>query len=96
VWATDEPNRSGFGYGTLVGHPESGEESFIVEVADDGSVWFSVIAFSRPGRWFTRVAGPLVPVIQKLYARRLGHVLARLAVKGPAPGTGAPPTPPGN
>jgi uncharacterized protein (UPF0548 family) len=31
VWTVDEPRRRGFGYGTLPGHPERGEEAFIVE-----------------------------------------------------------------
>src|SRR5262245_40597893 len=30
VWAVDEPERAGFGYGTLTGHPEIGEEAFLV------------------------------------------------------------------
>jgi uncharacterized protein (UPF0548 family) len=37
VWTVDEPNRIGFGYGTLQGHPESGEESFVVSREDDDS-----------------------------------------------------------
>lgn len=78
VWTTADSRRIGFGYGTLAGHPESGEESFVVELRPDGSVWFAVTAFSRPGRWYTRAAGPLVPVLQRLYARRLGRTLRRL------------------
>ena len=31
VWAVDEPRRRGFAYGTLPGHPECGEEVFLVE-----------------------------------------------------------------
>lgn len=92
VWAEDGPNRAGFAYGTLPGHPERGEEGFLVELdgSDDpggeqgGAVWFTVTAFSRPDRWFTRAAGPLVPVFQRLYARRCGQVLRRLA-HGPRP-----------
>jgi uncharacterized protein (UPF0548 family) len=79
VWALEEPTRIGFGYGTLDGHPERGEESFLVELADDGAVWFTVTAFSRPAAWYTRAAGPLVPLFQHLYARRLGQVLRRIA-----------------
>ena len=36
VYTVDEPNRRGFGYGTLPGHPESGEEAFAVELGPDG------------------------------------------------------------
>jgi uncharacterized protein (UPF0548 family) len=78
IWVADEPDRAGFGYGTLAGHPECGEESFMVERAADGSLEFVVTAFSRPAAWYTRVAGPLVPVVQRLYARHLGRVLNRL------------------
>ncbi|GAA4891301.1 DUF1990 domain-containing protein [Streptomyces coeruleoprunus] len=79
VWTAYEEDRTGFAYGTLAGHPECGEEAFVVELRPDGSVWFTVTAFSRPARWYTRVAGPLVPVLQRLYARRLGGVLRRVA-----------------
>ena len=38
VWVVDEPDRRGFAYGTLPGHPESGEESFVVALRPDGEV----------------------------------------------------------
>jgi uncharacterized protein (UPF0548 family) len=46
--------RFGFVYGTLRGHAERGEESFIVthDRATD-EVRFAITAASRPGRWFT-------------------------------------------
>ncbi|MFG3527348.1 DUF1990 family protein [Streptomyces sp. NPDC047917] len=78
VWAAYEHNRIGFAYGTEVRHPERGEECFVVESADDGTVWFTVMAFSRPAAWYTRIAGPVVPVLQRLYARRLGSTLRRI------------------
>ncbi|MER5550553.1 DUF1990 domain-containing protein [Streptomyces sp. NPDC002793] len=78
VWTAYEKDRTGFAYGTLPGHPERGEESFVVELADDGRVWFTVMAFSRPASWYTRLAGPLVPVVQHWYARRLGASLRRI------------------
>lgn len=81
VWAVREPRRVGFAYGTLPGHPERGEEAFLVTMdeADADSVWLHVIAFSRPARWYTALAGPLVPVFQRAYARRCGVVLRRLS-----------------
>ncbi|WP_371495929.1 DUF1990 domain-containing protein [Kitasatospora sp. NBC_00374] len=79
VWAAREPDRIGFSYGTLGGHPERGEEAFVVELDAALAVWFTVTAFSRPARWYTRLAGPAVPVLQKLYARRCGRVLRRIA-----------------
>jgi len=47
VYVIDEPDRRGFAYGTLPGHPEQGEEAFIVS-RRDGVVWFELSAFSRP------------------------------------------------
>ncbi|MET9657673.1 DUF1990 domain-containing protein [Streptomyces sp. NPDC006510] len=82
VWAEYEKDRIGFAYGTLAGHPECGEESFVVELADDGAVWFTVTAFSRPSAWYTRLAGPLVPMTQRWYARRLGSTLRRIVAEG--------------
>ncbi|MDT9684462.1 DUF1990 domain-containing protein [Streptomyces sp. TRM76323] len=79
VWTAYEEGRTGFAYGTLTGHPESGEEAFVVEQLPDGSVWFTVTAFSRPARWYARMAGPLVPVAQRWYARRLGRTVRRIA-----------------
>lgn len=78
VWAVEEPDRAGFGYGTLPGHPERGEESFVVERDTEGRVWFSVTAFSRPAAWYAKLGGPVVPVFQNLYARRLGATLRRI------------------
>ncbi len=69
VYVVDEPNRRGFAYGTLPGHPESGEELFVVERRGDAVV-VTVAAFSRPGRWFTRAGGPAVRLIQRSMARR--------------------------
>ncbi|MFC6066099.1 DUF1990 family protein [Streptomyces ochraceiscleroticus] len=78
VWSTYDSDRIGFGYGTLEGHPECGEESFVAELRADGSVWFTVTAFSRAAKWYTRLAGPLVPVFQRAYARHCGRTLRRL------------------
>ncbi|MEU5211109.1 DUF1990 domain-containing protein [Streptomyces sp. NPDC020742] len=78
VWTVSEADRIGFGYGTRDGHPECGEEAFVAELRADGSVWFTVTAFSRPAVPLTRLAGPLVPVLQRQYVRRLGRTLRRL------------------
>ncbi|MFE9044724.1 DUF1990 family protein [Streptomyces sp. NPDC007818] len=88
VWVPEEERRAGFAYGTLTGHPECGEESFLVELEPDGTVRFTVTAFSRPAAWYTRLAGPVVPRLQLAYARRLGRALTGIAT---AAGTGAGP-----
>ena len=59
VWVVDEPDRRGFGYGTLPGHPETGEEAFVVGRAADGTVTLSVVAYAGPGLLLTRLAGPV-------------------------------------
>ena len=78
VYVIDEPGRAGFAYGTLPGHPESGEELFAVELRADGSVVATICAFSRPGRWYTRLGGPVARLAQRLMTRRYLAAMARL------------------
>ena len=78
VHVVDEPDRRGYAYGTLVGHPERGEEAFVVERDDAGRVWFTVTAFSVPARWPMRMAGPVGRLFQRAYAWRLGRALRTL------------------
>jgi uncharacterized protein (UPF0548 family) len=70
-----DETRAGFRYGTLPGHPVSGEEAFLVELLDDGTVTASVTAFSRPARWFTRLGAPLSGIAQARAARRYVRAL---------------------
>jgi uncharacterized protein (UPF0548 family) len=79
VYVIDEPHRIGFGYGTLPGHQERGEESFLVEQGPDGRVWLTIKAFSVPARWPTVLAGPAAVMVQRFFARRCGSALIRLA-----------------
>jgi uncharacterized protein (UPF0548 family) len=78
VWTEETERRAGWAYGTLEGHPECGEESFVLQCDDEGDVWLTVTAFSRPAAWYTRAAGPLVASLQRSYARRCGRALSRL------------------
>ncbi|MFE6286707.1 DUF1990 domain-containing protein [Streptomyces sp. NPDC057877] len=78
VWTLDEARRSGWAYGTLSGHPECGEEAFVVDRTGDGTVWLTVRAFSRPAKWYTRATGPANRGFQHAYAHRCGKVLRRL------------------
>ena len=75
----DEPGRCGFAYGTLPGHPESGEEAFIVEIDEADEVWFTVRAFTRPGTLLARISGPLGRGAQRLMARRYTRAMRRLS-----------------
>jgi uncharacterized protein (UPF0548 family) len=64
VYTVEESRRRGFAYGTLPGHPESGEEAFIVEHHSDDTVSFTITAFSKPSTVIARIAGPAGRLIQ--------------------------------
>ena len=66
----DEERRRGFVYGTLPGHPEQGEESFMLTLADSGAVVFDLVAFSRGDRWFTTIGAPWARAAQYLVTER--------------------------
>jgi uncharacterized protein (UPF0548 family) len=76
VYVVEEPRRGGFAYGTLAGHPESGEEAFIVEHHRTDAVSFTVTAFSRPATRLARVAGPLGAIVQRQMTSRYLRTLA--------------------
>ena len=78
VWVVDEPDRIGFGYGTLDGHPESGEESFLLTREPDG-IYFTLRAYSRPATWYTRLGGPAGRAAQSFFGQRYANALKRLA-----------------
>ena len=81
VYVVDEPNRRGFAYGTLPGHPESGEESFVVEHLADDSVWVVIRAFSRPSKPVFWLGYPVLRFMQaratKRYLRALLPSMSR-------------------
>ncbi|GGQ88576.1 DUF1990 domain-containing protein [Streptomyces asoensis] len=79
VWTVDEHRRAGWAYGTLPGHPECGEESFVVDRTGDGTVWLTVSAFSRAAKWYAKMGGPATRGLQQAYARRCGTVLRGLS-----------------
>ena len=47
-----------------------GEERFELTLAPTGEVTFTITAFSRPGRWFTRLAWPLNRLVQRRMTQR--------------------------
>ncbi|MBL7502577.1 DUF1990 domain-containing protein [Frankia sp. CNm7] len=83
VWVLDETDRSGFAYGTLPGHPERGEEAFVVERAADDAVRFTVTAFSRPGGLWPTLAGSLIWRVQHLITTRYLRAVQMAAVSTP-------------
>ncbi|MDM4761815.1 DUF1990 domain-containing protein [Galbitalea sp. SE-J8] len=76
VYVVDEPTRRGFAYGTLAGHPEDGEEAWVVDRRDDGSVWITMRAFSRPSGPLWWVVYPVLRLSQEVYTRRYLRALA--------------------
>lgn len=75
VYVIDEPDRKGFAYGTLPGHPERGEEAFVVERRADDSVWLVIRAFSRPSNAFFWAAYPALRLMQAVFTARYERAL---------------------
>lgn len=70
VYTIDEAQRRGFAYGTLPGHPETGEEAFIIERNPNGAVTFTIRAFSKPASALARFAGPVGHWVQDRITER--------------------------
>ena len=73
VYLIDEDGpvkRSGFAYGTLPDHVERGEERFTIEWhREDNSIWYDILAFSRPRHPLVRATFPLARMLQKRFAK---------------------------
>ena len=73
VYLIDEAGpvkKFGFAYGTLSSHVERGEERFTIEWhATDDTVWYDILAFSRPNKILVKLGFPLARMLQKRFAR---------------------------
>jgi uncharacterized protein (UPF0548 family) len=78
VYIFDEKDHYGFAYGTLHDHAEKGEERFSVEIFDDGSVWYDILAFSKPNQWQAGIARPISRLLQKRFARDSKQAMVRV------------------
>ena len=68
----------GFAYGTLSSHVERGEERFTIEWHEsDDTVWYDILAFSRPNQFLVRLGFPLARRLQKRFARDSLAAMAR-------------------
>lgn len=68
----------GFAYGTLPEHVARGEERFLVEHRrDDDSVWFEVLAFSKPGHPLVKLGYPYMRMCQRRFARDAKRAMVR-------------------
>jgi uncharacterized protein (UPF0548 family) len=83
VYTVDQPGCRGFAYGTLPGHPEQGEEAFMVAMNSAGQAWGYIRAFSRPASVLARGVGPVGHWIQTAVTARYLRALRSLANKEP-------------
>jgi uncharacterized protein (UPF0548 family) len=81
VYVVEEADRRGFAYGTLPGHPEQGEEAFLVSIAGN-QVRFGIRAFSRPAWLLARAGGPFTRVIQQYATDRYVQAARRISERG--------------
>lgn len=63
-------DRVALAYGTLNGHPVSGEEAFIVHRDDNGNLSLTLRSLTRAGRGPWRALFPLILIAQRVYRRR--------------------------
>lgn len=69
--------RFGFAYGTLTDHVERGEERFLIEQLEDGSVWYSLLAFSSPRHPLVRLAYPMTRHLQHRFVAQSLRTMKR-------------------
>jgi uncharacterized protein (UPF0548 family) len=77
IYVVDEPDRRGFAYGTLPGHPEAGEERFMLRRRSDGGIELTVSAFSRPASRLAKLGGPIGRRVQDIMTQRYLQALDR-------------------
>jgi uncharacterized protein (UPF0548 family) len=71
VYVIDDADHRGFAYGTLPGHPESGEELFAVRFdPTTEEVHAEVTAFSRHATWWSRLGAPVTSLAQRIITTR--------------------------
>jgi uncharacterized protein (UPF0548 family) len=77
--AEPEPQISfAFAYGTLPEHAETGEERFAVSWnQEDDSVWFDILAFSKPKSLLAQIGYPLGRRLQRRFAHDSLAAMAR-------------------
>lgn len=70
VYLVDEPTQAGFAYGTLPGHPEQGEEAFMITMDETERVRFDIVAFSRPATRLAQTSGSIGRAMQARMTER--------------------------
>ncbi|MEZ5180090.1 MAG: DUF1990 family protein [Acidimicrobiales bacterium] len=85
VAVVDEPDRFGFVYGTLAGHPELGEELFLAERLDDRTLRLTIRIHARPGTALHPNRRPDRRRLQRIAARRYLAAWATAIAEGDPP-----------
>lgn len=70
VYVINDADVRGFAYGTLPGHPEAGEERFMLQRHEDGSIELTISAFSRPASRLAKLSGPMSRKVQDAMTER--------------------------
>lgn len=76
AWVIEEPDRAGFAYATLPGHPESGIEQFTLTRTATGLVRFHLDVVSKPAAWYARLGAPITRRVQEIVTRRYLRALS--------------------
>ncbi|GAA4019797.1 DUF1990 domain-containing protein [Deinococcus rubellus] len=79
VRVLDDERRTGFAYGSLPGHPERGEELFLIEWHEDDRVTFTLRAVSQPANWVYRLGRPAAELMRLLGTRQYIRAMRRAA-----------------
>jgi uncharacterized protein (UPF0548 family) len=79
IYVVDQADQFGFAYGTLPGHPETGEVAFTVSQDSAEGIDFRVTSFSRSVDPLARLAAPITRWVQKRVTRRYLTALMQAA-----------------
>jgi uncharacterized protein (UPF0548 family) len=86
VYVVDESgpiSRFGLANGTLPDHAGTGEERFLIEWDQaDNSVWYEILAFSRPNHFLARLGYPIVRRMQKRFGRESAAAMLKAVHRG--------------
>lgn len=62
---------------------QSGEERFLIEWKDDDSVWYDILAFSRPGHFLAAATYPVARFYQRQFAKQSMRAVKAAAMETP-------------
>jgi uncharacterized protein (UPF0548 family) len=85
VYTVEEADRREFAYGTLPGHPEQGEEAFMVMIRSTGDVRIRIRAFSRPASLLAKSGRRPTRMIQEHATDRYVDAIQHLAQRDTNP-----------